>query len=204
MPQKTLILASNSPRRRLLLAEAGYRFQCAPAKIAEPEPSGGESSPEQWAQALAYFKAREVADRCGPGHVVLGADTVVALGSQTFGKAETAEQARATLATLSHNPHRVITSLALIDTDTDRRLIDFEVSQVTMKPMSDEQIEDYVQSGSWQDKAGAYALQEGADKYVTQIVGSYDNVVGLPVTLARQMLAAFGIHPETPFVKAGV
>lgn len=196
LSNKRLILASKSPRRRDLLDRAGYRFRVVPAELGEPDLEHPEMAPEDMAEALAYFKARQVADDVGPGHIVLGADTIVALGHEIFGKAEDAEQARSILKKLSHNQHRVITAVVVIDTDTDRRMLDFEVTHITMKPMTAQEIDSYIASGSWKDKAGAYAIQEGADKFVTDIVGSFENVVGLPVDLIVKMLAAFDVHPE--------
>jgi len=193
---KSLILASHSARREQLLAEAGYGAQVIPPRIQEPNLAHEGLSPEDLAQALAYFKAREVADRCGVGKVVLAADTVVVLGEDILGKADGTDEARRMLKTLSRNTHRVITALAVIDSDTGRREIDFATTTVTMKPMSDDQIEDYIRTGFWQDKAGAYAVQQGADKYINRIEGSFTNVVGLPMELVGPILSVFAIHPE--------
>lgn len=192
---RLLILASRSPRRRQLLEQHGFRVEVIPAELGEPNLVHDDSTPETVAEALAYFKARDVADRCEGDRVVLGADTVVALGNTMFGKADDADHAREILRTLSHNAHHVITAVAIVDTSSSHRLIEFSRSTVTMKPMSDEEIETYIASGSWRDKAGAYAIQEGADKFILNVEGSYTNVIGLPMELTTRMLARFGIHP---------
>jgi len=196
--RKTLILASHSPRRARLLTEAGYRFDVVPADIEEPALAEEMVDPESLAQALAYFKARQVADRCGPDKIVLAADTIVAVEHNIVGKADDADHARKILKTLSHNTHQVISGVAVIDADSDRRRISFAATTVTMKPMSDDEIDDYIATGSWRDKAGAYAIQQGADKYIANLDGSFTNVVGLPMELVQRMLSAFDIHPEKP------
>jgi len=195
--RKSLILASGSPRRKRILEQAGYRFEVIRPDIEEPDLQHPGILPSDLAQALAFFKARQVADNCGTGKVVLAADTVVAIGSEIFAKAEDAEQARQFLKTLSHNRHKVITAVALVDTDTGKRSIDFDSTIVEMRPMSDQEIEQYISTGAWKDKAGAYALQEGADEFVIQIKGSYTNVVGLPLELTLCLLETFGIHPHS-------
>lgn len=189
-----LILASNSPRRRTLLADAGYTFEVMPSAIAEPQLAREGLDPQVLAEALAYFKARDVADRCGRGKVVLAADTVVAFAGTIFGKAANADRARTMLRTLSRQKHRVISAVAVVDADTGSRRIDSATTWVTMTPLGDEQLDAIIAGGTWYDKAGAYAIQEGADKYVTELDGSFTNVVGLPMELVPDMLAAFGIH----------
>ncbi len=179
-----------------MLAEDGYQFEVVPAVIEEPTVKDSHIEPELLAEALAYFKGREVADKVGPGCVVLAADTVVTVDGQIYGKPEDADDARAMLKTLSHNVHEVITAVSLIDTDSRRRVIDFAKTTMTMTPMSCEQIEDYVDTGEWRGKAGGYAVQEGADKFVVNMEGSFSNVVGLPMELVRHMLASFDIHPH--------
>jgi septum formation protein len=192
---KTLILASGSPRRRDLLSEAGYHFEIVPATAEEPKVAGQAIEPEQAAQALAYIKAKEVADRMEQPSVVLGADTLVACNGDILGKPEDADHARAMLHRLSRTRHRVITGVVLIDTMEGREVSEFATSWITMRPMSEKEIEDYVTSGEWEGKAGGYAVQETADRYIVKIDGSFSNVVGLPMELVSELLSAFGIHP---------
>lgn len=182
-----LILASSSPRRRKLLAEAGLRFEALAPAVAEPARQVVPGTPRQQAEALAFFKARSVRDQ-HPDAWVLGADTLVALGSRSLGKPADADEARTMLHDLSHSRHAVITGLALLGPRRQRWLVS-DITWVTMRPMSPADIEAYIASGEWQGKAGAYAIQETADRYVERIDGSWSNVVGLPMELLGRLLA---------------
>ena len=181
-----LILASSSPRRRTLLSEAGVAFRAVDPPVDEPAELAGCLSPQRLAEALAYFKARAVAERHSEA-MVLGADTVVAAGGDVLGKPENADHARAMLACLSGTRHQVITGVALLGPGR-RRMIRSAVTHVTMKPMSEKDIDAYIASGEWQGKAGAYAIQETADRYIEKVEGSFSNVVGLPMELTLAML----------------
>lgn len=192
-PEKTrLILASSSPRRRQLLAEKGFTFEVIPPPIAEPDEPIKHLSPVQQAEAMAYFKASTVA-RTHPDACVLGADTVVALGSVVLGKPRDAAHARSMLQKLSGTRHRVITGVALLK-DSLQRLIASDVTYVTMQKLTPDEIESYVGSREWKDKAGAYAIQETADQFITKIEGSFSNVVGLPMELVQRMIKELREH----------
>ncbi len=185
-----LILASGSPRRRDLLAEMGAAFEVIPPPLDEPADHPANISARAYAAGLANFKARSVAER-HPGRWILGADTVVAQGGRIFGKPTDADDARAMLRALSHAPHEVVTGMALLL--PGRRLIESDTTRVFMRPMSPADIEQYIATGEWQGKAGAYAIQETADRYVERIEGSFSNVVGLAVErLARMLTRAAG------------
>ncbi|MBS3733794.1 MAG: septum formation protein Maf [Phycisphaerae bacterium] len=194
MPAKTakkpLILASNSPQRRDLLTEGGIAFEVRSSPVCEPTHLPAGLSPAARAAAVAYFKARATA-QATPERTVLAADTVVAVGEDVLGKPADADEARAMLRRLSRVAHRVITGVALIGPD-GRRCIESEMTRVTMRAMSDEQVARYVASGAWRGKAGGYAVQEADDAFVTRIEGSYSNVVGLPIERVQRMLAATG------------
>ena len=184
------ILASRSPRRRELLAEAGYRFRVVPPPLHEPLPGPGTTA-AHLAEALAYFKASSVSAH-HPESIVLGADTVVALGDEVFGKAEDEARAREILSVFSGTRHRVITALALMlppprPGAARRRLLASTVTHVSMRTIADEEIERYVASGQWRDKSGAYAIQEGGDAFIEKVEGSFTNVVGLPMELLDQL-----------------
>lgn len=184
--KKRLVLASSSPRRRELLMQEGYEFTVDPPQ--KDEPTDLEiSSPVKYAKWLARFKAAEVAPRY-PEDMVLGADTVVACNGRIMGKPTGAEDARKMLSELSSTKHVVITGVAILGPG-DAELIEAAETEVTMRPMSVEEIEDYIQSGEWQGKAGAYAIQETADKFIVKLDGSFSNVVGLPMELLEQMLS---------------
>ncbi len=187
--ERQLVLASSSPRRKTLLQDAGYRFEVIPATIEEPRVYTGDLPPELKAEALAYFKAKQAALAARKDCVVLAADTIVAQGDHIFGKPKDESDARDMLYKLSHNPHLVITGMVLLETLSGRRLIDFDKSRIFMKPMSDKDIDAYIETGRWQDKAGGYAVRENVDKYIERIEGSFTNVVGLPMELVERMLA---------------
>ena len=182
-----MVLASSSPRRRDLLADAGLDFEVQDPAVEEPAHLSAGLSPAAYAESLAYFKARSVAES-RPGDRVLGADTVVALDGRILGKPDDADDARRMLRDLSRNRHAVVTGLALIGPG-EKRTLAADTTWVTMRPMTDEEIGDYIASGEWQGKAGAYAIQESADRFVTGLDGSFSNVVGLPMELLRQLLA---------------
>lgn len=189
-----LILASASPRRAQLLREAGYTFDVRVPPLAEPEPHTTRRPPSQHAEASSYFKASAVARSLDTG-IVVGADTVVALGDQMFGKAADADDARRILRTLAGTRHSVITGVTIIDAATGRRAIRHAVTFVSMRPMTPEGLEAYVASGGWAGKAGAYGIQDHGDAFVERIEGSFSNVVGLPMELLAEMLEAFGVRP---------
>lgn len=186
-----LVLASSSPRRRQLLAEAGYDFEVVDPTIEEPANLGSALGPAGWAEALAYFKARSVAQFI-PNAYVLGADTVVAAAGaarELLGKPADHIEATQMLRRLSGTRHQVITGVALLG-PAGYRQISSDVTYVTLRPMTEEEVQAYVDSGEWIGKAGAYAIQESADRFVEKVEGSYSNVVGLPMEMVGRMFAA--------------
>jgi len=186
------ILASASPRRRALLAETGLAFEVIPAAIDEIIVPG--EAPESAAARLASEKARIVARGMGSAAIVLGSDTVVAVDGEILGKPVDAEDARRMLRRLSSRPHRVVTGVCLVEMPAGREVVGRAVTAVFMRAMADEEIDAYVASGESFGKAGAYAIQETGDRFVVRIEGDYDNVVGLPIRLVRDLAAALG-HP---------
>ena len=189
-----LVLASSSPRRRQLLAEAGYDLVVAMPAIAEPAGALRGLTPSQRAESLAYFKARAVAGE-HPDDLVLGADTVVAVGDRVLGKPADRAEAEEMLRTLSGTRHTVITGMVLL-WPAGRRLIASATTYVTMRKMSEQEIRQYLDSAEWIGKAGAYAIQETADRFVESVEGSFTNVVGLPMELLERMLQQHGTTPE--------
>ena len=197
MPGKTdarLILASSSPRRRQLLRDGGYDFEVVGPPFGEPADHPDRLLPSQHAEALAYFKAMSVWQSY-PQRPVLGADTVVAAGGEILGKPADRDEAVRMLRGLSGTRHSVITGVALLGPD-DRRLIASDVTFVTMRPMSEREIDEYIESGEWAGKAGAYAIQETADRFIESTDGSFTNVIGLPMELVERMLRELREHPE--------
>ena len=184
-----LVLASSSPRRRTLMGQAGYEFDVVAPPLEEPAQAVEHLAPSQQAESLAYFKARAVADAC-PGRCVIGADTVVATGDHVLGKPADEAEAREMLKGVSGTRHAVITGVAML-TDETHRLIASDVTYVTMRKMTDGEIDDYIASDEWIGKAGAYAIQETADRFVDSIEGSFTNIVGLPMELVERMIHRF-------------
>lgn len=167
-------------------------FQVIPSLAGEagPLPQGAA----QRAETLALRKATEVAARVGEG-LTVGADTIVGSEGRLLGKPQSAEEARDFLLQLSGRSHFVVTGLALVEAGGDRREIGHEVTEVRVRPLTDEEIDAYVRTSEPFDKAGGYAIQGGAEAFVERIKGSYTNVVGLPLGRLRTLLLRFGIDP---------
>jgi len=187
-----LILASASPRRVELLAQiALFPDRIIAAEIDET-PMKGEL-PADLARRLAREKARSVG-AAHAGDVIVGADTVVALGRRILPKAETEAEARHCLGLLSGRRHRVVGGLCVIDGDgaAHLRLV---TTAVAFKRLDAAEIEVYIASGEWHGKAGGYAVQGLAAAFVRKIVGSYSNVVGLPLFETASLLKGLGVTP---------
>jgi septum formation protein len=204
-----LVLASASPRRQELLRNAGISFTVHPADIDERQLPGELAI--DCAERLAREKALTVW-RTRPQDLVLGADTIVVVDDAILGKPRDAADAARMLRLLSGRVHRVITGVCLVkpvlsgqysvasmkvaggdeDTDKNRELTSIsEITLVTMSEISEEEIQAYVASGEPMDKAGAYAIQGMAARWVPRIEGDYSNVVGLPIALVYCMLGGF-------------
>jgi len=187
-----IVLASASPRRRELLAAAGLAFDVVVPAVDETLREG--TSAEDGARALAERKARAVAERfAGAERWVLAADTIVAVDvaglPRLLGKPENEFQARQMLGWLSNTRHRVVTGVAVLRTRDGQLASGFERTFVHMRAITAAEVEEYVASGEWRDKAGGYAIQETADRFVSRLEeGGFDNVVGLPVRLALELL----------------
>jgi septum formation protein len=186
-----LILASSSPRRQELLRNAGIDFIVQPADIPEMPLPGevGKAFAERMAKekALAVFKHQ-------PNDLVLGADTVVVVGGEILGKPANDDDAARMLRMLSGKTHEVITGVCLFGRPRagkhENRVEDVgsETTLVTVNALTDAEIRDYVATGEPWDKAGAYAIQGRASRWIPRIEGDYFNVVGLPVALVWRML----------------
>jgi septum formation protein len=188
----SLILASASPRRSELLARLGIvPDRIAPAHIDETPRSG--EIPRAYAIRMAREKALAAASASdgGPtGHVLAG-DTVVALGRRILPKAEDEATARTCLALLSGRRHRVLSAVALLAPDGSLRER-LSVTEVRLKPLSEEEIRAYLAGGEWDGKAGGYAIQGSAEGLIAWIAGSHSGVVGLPLFETRALLKAAG------------
>lgn len=184
-----LVLASASPRRQELLRRAGIPFEVQAAHIAE-DPLPGETA-KDCAERLACEKALAIA-RQRPQDIVLGADTVVAVEGQILGKPSDGADAARMLRMLSGRVHQVITGVCLVA--GGQCSVGSETTSVTMSDISEKEIADYVAGGEPMDKAGAYAIQGIASRWIPRIEGDYSNVVGLPVALVWRMLRESSYH----------
>ena len=184
-----LVLASASPRRQELLRNAGIPFTVQPADINET-PLAGES-PRDCAERLAREKALAVWQSRSQDYV-LGADTIVVVDGAILGKPRDRDDALRMLRLLSGRTHVVITGVCLVGPVSSNIQIAAEITFVTMCEVTDDEIRDYVATGEPMDKAGAYAIQGIASRWIPRIEGDYSNVVGLPVALVYAMLRERG------------
>jgi septum formation protein len=187
-----LILASGSPRRIQLLRDAKFEPQVIPAEVQELRCDF--LTPTELTLFNAFQKAAAVAIR-HPDAVVLGADTLVALGSEVFGKPRDFFEARRMLEKLVGKTHRVITGISLVQLSIRRVVTRAVHTAVKFRPLTGSEIEAYLEIAEPLDKAGSYAAQKSPDLIIEEISGSFTNVVGLPMELVRPLLNSAGIHP---------
>jgi len=187
--KRGLILASASPRRRQLLAEAGYEFEVDPSDVDEPGPEPG-ADPGAYAAGLAWRKAAAVASRRGAG-LILAADTVCSVGGEILNKPADRADAERMIRLQEGGDAEVITGLCLHRGDRPEWLGAVEVSVVRFRTLADDERRAYLDSGRWDGKSGAYGVQDG-DPFVAVARGSFSNVVGLPLERLAALLAA---HP---------
>lgn len=188
---KSIILASNSPRRKELLRQIGMSFKSDPADVDERILPG--EGAEEYAVRVALDKACAAAERAGTG-IIIAADTIVVLGTTVLGKPADARDAERMLGMLSGKMHTVITGLVVMDAETGGTQTRVAVTKVWFRNLTREEIVSYVATGEPLDKAGAYGIQERGALLVQKIEGCYFNVVGLPLSLLGEMLVDFGIN----------
>jgi septum formation protein len=181
-----LIMASASPRRAELLRQLKLDFEVVPSDATEI--SDEYLSPFELCQLNAHRKARAVAKKI-PDALVLGADTLVFLGLEIFGKPRNLDEAKEMLAKLQGRTHQVVTGISLIHLRAHRECIFAVSTDVTFRPLTAGQISGYLSKINPLDKAGAYAIQEHGDKIVVEFSGSYSNVVGVPLERLREELS---------------
>lgn len=180
-----IILASGSPRRRELLAQAGFEFK---VEVSNADENVLEESPVEMVEELAARKAKAVVnlhDQKEDNCLIIGADTIVVLDGKILGKPSDEEDAKAMLASLSGRTHQVYTGVALFmvkEGMIEKKKTFHECTDVTMVPMTEKEIAEYVASGDPMDKAGAYGIQGPAAVFISGIRGDYYNVVGLPIS----------------------
>jgi septum formation protein len=192
-----LVLASASPRRQELLRNAGIAFVVQPADIDEKLLPG--EAPQPYCERLAREKALAVF-RSRPHDHVLGADTIVVVDNHILGKPRDHDDAARMLRMISGRTHTVITGVCLVAPGAENPVEDSNVQTnsestlVTMTELSDAEIRDYIATGEPTDKAGAYAIQGIASRWIPRIEGDYSNVVGLPIALVYSMLKIAGVE----------
>ncbi len=188
-----LYLASQSPRRRELLARLGLAFGTLSPEVPEIREPG--EAPEDYVRRVAREKAGagllQVAGN--PGVLVIGADTEVVLGDEVFGKPADARAAEAMLRRLSGRTHRVLSAVSLVSADRELQALD--VSEVRFAELDDATIAAYVAGGEWRGKAGGYAVQGSAQAFIAHVSGSFSGVMGLPLHATATLLAGFGLRP---------
>lgn len=184
-----IILASASPRRQELLRQLGLKFEVVPSHA--PEVHEEQLTAREVSQLNAYRKAREIA-KMNPDALVLGADTLVYLGTELFGKPANIEEALEMLAKLQGHTHEVVTAICLLHLREHRQKVFAESTAVTFHRLSPDQMMTYFKKVNPLDKAGAYAIQQDGHLIVEKIDGSYSNVVGLPVERLEEELRGWG------------
>jgi len=189
-----LILASASVRRAEILRDAGYHFSVISSAIDET-PFAGES-PNDLVLRLAEAKAELAAARAIGPAIIIAADTEVVLDGHIFGKPRSSDDARRMLTKLSGRSHSVLTGVAVVRLPDAERISFVETTRVEFAPLSDEEIARYLATGEPYDKAGAYAIQGYAARYIPRIEGCYFNVVGLPLARIQQALTQLGWTEE--------
>ncbi|MCD8086918.1 MAG: Maf family protein [Clostridiales bacterium] len=186
-----LILASQSPRRKALLEQMGFRdFETIPAQ--GKEEADPTLPPEEYVERLALHKAREVAKDQGEDAVVIGADTVVVLDGHILGKPKNAAEALQMLNALSGRKHLVHTGVAVVCGDEVE--LRHETTKVTFCTLTQREMLAYIATGEPMDKAGAYGIQGRGALFIDKIEGDYYNVVGLPISCLNRMLGRFGVQ----------
>jgi septum formation protein len=185
----SIILASASPRRKQLMAEAGYEFTTIRPDIDESVFAAEANNPCEYAKRLALTKARSVAEKY-PQCLVIGADTVADFEGQIIGKPADAKEAEEITRKLFSQPHKVITAVAIVRVVDGTEIVESDSTTVYPRKLTDEQIAEHIRGGSWRGKAGAYAIKD-EDEFVERIEGSLTNVMGLPMELLRRMLKRY-------------
>ena len=189
MQKKKIILASASPRRRELLAQAGYEFEI---EVSHKEETYISETPDEIVKELALLKAKDIAEQNdAKSMIVIGADTVVAYNGAILGKPKSKEDAFDMIKGFQGDKHQVYTGVAILDYDEDGKetIVNNAVkTDVYVNPMTDEEIWNYIESDNVMDKAGSYGIQSGFAVYIEKIEGDYFNVVGLPISYIYEQL----------------
>ena len=196
-----IILASQSPRRKELLASMGLDFEIIPSNF--DERLDDDRAPEEVAMELALGKAMVVA-RQYPDCLVIGSDTIVTVGGRQLEKPRDAAEAHGLLKLLAGKPNEVSTGVAVVRISDGIQLVGVDTTRVFFKPYNKQAVEAYIATGDPMDKAGAYGIQSGAVALISHIEGQYDTVVGLPTKLLSELLSQIDIDAPRVELKAPV
>ena len=180
-----IILASGSPRRKEILENTNLKFSVITSDIDEIIFENEE--PIQLVLRLAFEKCMSVAQN-NPSDLVIGADTIVVLDNEILGKPKNEEEAFNTLSKLSNREHQVITGMSIVNLENEKKLVDYAISNVKFKKLTDQDIKDYISTKECLDKAGSYGIQGYGALLVEEIKGDYFNIVGLPISKLSDIL----------------
>lgn len=187
---KKIILASQSPRRKELLAKMGVEFEVIPSNF--DELLDDSRMPQEVAKELALGKAREVAKKY-PDAIVIGSDTIVEIDGHQLEKPIDEADAKNMLRELSGRSSNVISSMAVLCEGKNVEIVDSDTARVYFKPFDEVAVDAYIATGDTVDKAGAYGIQSGAAPLISHVSGNYDTIVGLPTTLLARALNSLGV-----------
>jgi len=185
--EKKFILASKSPRRKLLLEQAGFSFLVIPSGVDESEIATADLDSIEHTKTLALAKAMNIAKKYTT-RFVFGADTVVDFEGEIIGKPKDPADAERITRMLFSKPHKVITAVALLNIDSAIEIVEAVVTIVYPRKLTEAQIAEHIKGGLWQGKAGAYGIQETGDEFIERIEGSFTNVIGLPMELMEKLI----------------
>ena len=190
--QTKIILASTSPRRKALLTRIlkGYKIIASNYQ----EDMTLKLEPRELAKTLSHGKASEVAKR--EQGIIIAADTFISLDNEVLGKPHTPENAEKMLKKLSGKTHEIITGLTIINTETKEEIRECEITRITFKELTDKEIQKYIATKEPLDKAGAYALQGMAKKFILKLEGSRTNAIGLPLEKLAELLNKMGVKTK--------
>jgi septum formation protein len=189
---KKIILASGSPRRKELLTSLGLEFEVIKSDFEEDIENKIFSN--ELIINLAEEKVKDVAKKTKKPSIIIGADTVVIIDNEILGKPLNEQDAFNMLKKLSNRTHKVVTAIAIFDTEKNKMASEAVTSKVTFKELSDDEIKKYIKTGEPMDKAGSYGIQAYGGLFVNDINGCYFNIVGLSIHKLGEMLKSFGIN----------
>lgn len=190
--QLKIILASTSPRRKQLLARIIKKFEIRPSNYEEDMTLN--LTPSELAKTLSHGKAAEVAKN--QEGIIIGSDTFISFNNEILGKPHTPEKAREMLKKLSGKTHEIYTGLTIINTETKQKIQECIITKITFKKLSNEEINTYVATSEPLDKAGAYALQGLARKFILKLEGSRTSAIGLPLEKLKERLNQMGVKTK--------